>query len=64
MASCCGRKKRVWTEADPYIVGTDEGDAFEVVANVNVMGFRAGERVWVRGSGTAALIQHGWVHRA
>lgn len=64
MATCCGRKKVTYTAERPYIVGTDEGESVEIIASVNVMGFKANEKVWVRGSGVDALVSHGWVRFA
>lgn len=60
--ACCGQRK-VYTRANPLIVGTDEGDTVEIIASVNSNGMRAGQTGWVRGSHVQALLDKGWWKR-
>lgn len=59
MACSCQKKKS--TAADPIVLGEDVGEAVEAFATVTLLGARAGDRVWVRGSQVAAMIDGGWL---
>jgi len=60
MACSCNQGKAA-TEANPSILGDDVGATQHVRATVSVLGARAGELTWVRGSHVPGMIQAGWL---
>lgn len=56
---CAGGKKS--TQDDPITLGDPVGDARQVKATVNVLGMKANETGWVRGSHVDAMIAQGWL---
>lgn len=63
MGSCCGAR-RVYTEADPLVVGDPVGPTLQVIASVSVIGLRPNQVVWARGSTLQKLIDAGWIRPA
>ena len=59
MACSCQKKKS--TPESPIVLGEPVGDAIEAFATVTLLGARAGERVWVRGSQVPAMVEGGWL---
>lgn len=59
MACSCAKKKS--SPDDPIILGEDVGDVIEVFATVTLLGARAGDRVWVRGSQVPVMVDGGWL---
>lgn len=56
---CAGGKKS--TESDPITLGDPVGGVRQVKATVNVLGMKAGETGWVRGSHVDNMISQGWL---
>jgi hypothetical protein len=58
---CAGGKKA--TEQDPTILGDPVGPVVQVRATVAVLGAKAGETTWVKGSHVEKMIEAGWLQR-
>lgn len=56
---CAGGKKA--TEDDPTILGDPVGPVVKVRATVSVIGAKAGETTWVKGTHVASMIAAGWL---
>ncbi len=56
---CAGGKKA--TEADPTILGDPVGPVRKVRATVAVLGAKAGQTTWVKGTHVESMISAGWL---
>lgn len=56
---CAGGKKS--TQDDPVVLGDDVGPVVQVKATVGVLGAKAGETMWVKGSHVDSMVAAGWL---
>lgn len=56
---CAGGKKS--TQDNPVVLGDPVGDVQQVRATVAVLGAKAGETLWVRGSHVPKMLEAGWL---
>jgi len=57
----CGCSKRRYSEAEPLVVGTADGEpARRVRFTVAFMGQQAGMEQWVAGDGVQTMVDNGW----
>lgn len=63
MGCGCGGKPKP-TPDNPAVFGEPVGDVLEVIASVNLLGLKPGERTWVRGSHVPTMISSGWIRPA
>jgi hypothetical protein len=56
---CAGGKKS--TQSDPVILGDPVGDVRQVRATVSILGARANEKLWVKGTHVDKMLEAGWI---
>lgn len=56
---CAGGKKS--TPENPVVLGDDVGPVVQVKATVGVLGAKAGETMWVKGSHVDSMVTAGWL---